>query len=225
MSYSIIYRSLFIKFPNNTYLPFVEYGDNNVYDVLPSGKCGKRSRDWGICGTIFVPTKNMPATEEEMLNNLDRIHQQQIERAKEYNERNPESKWDYAADGKDFGSYMGLKLGSNYASLKQFKNFVKNGCKKAVLFENLKSNSISITIQSSWYLKIDHPDMKSFHHYVETPEQYVSLLKKPQIILEGLISTRLLDFLHLNGLSPAYLQKSPLEGLKKTRIPLKKVGW
>jgi hypothetical protein len=174
MSHSIIYRKLFVKFPNNTYLPFVEYGDSNVYDALPSGKSGRRSRDWGLCGTVFLPTQNVPATEHEMLANLDRIHGQQIQRAETYNKDN-DSPWEY--NGEEFGSWMGLKIGSKYASLKQFKNFVKNGCKNAVLFENLESNGISVVIKSSMFLRTDHPTMEHFFLHV-IADNYLSVLKE-----------------------------------------------
>ena len=41
MSYTILYRSMFVKLRNNKYIPLVEIGSNNCYDSI-----GKRTRSW-----------------------------------------------------------------------------------------------------------------------------------------------------------------------------------
>ena len=48
MSYTIFYRSLFVKTRSNKYLPIIESGDNNVWE------CGnkRRARSWHNCGWI-----------------------------------------------------------------------------------------------------------------------------------------------------------------------------
>ena len=46
MSYSILYRSMFVKLSDGRFIPMMEMGDNNVWDCNYGRGRGRRSRSW-----------------------------------------------------------------------------------------------------------------------------------------------------------------------------------
>ncbi len=45
MSYSIFYRAMFLKMSDGTFIPMIESGDNNVWEV----ERNRRAREWTAC--------------------------------------------------------------------------------------------------------------------------------------------------------------------------------
>lgn len=80
MSYTILYRRLFIKLPSGRYLPLIQYGDNNVYDVNPFTRREVRSRSWEVCD--LGQDGNFPAvTRSEIEAYLEKQKQRAIDKA------------------------------------------------------------------------------------------------------------------------------------------------
>ena len=73
MSYSILYRSMFVKMSNGKYIPMMEMGDNNVWDCSYGRGCAKRSRSWCniniVSGKIFYSHEDLMFDDPNYLEN------------------------------------------------------------------------------------------------------------------------------------------------------------
>ena len=88
MSYTILYRSMFVKLSNGKYIPMMEMGDNNVYEPSYGKGKAKRVRDWSnvnLCkGKKFFD-------EFELFNSLNIWNKNVEEKRTEY--RNSDDDW------------------------------------------------------------------------------------------------------------------------------------
>lgn len=76
MSYTILYRRIFVKMPDDRYLALVESGDNNVYDTDWATGRQKRSRSfdsWHFCQGSVRPKATY--SREEIASWLDHLHE------------------------------------------------------------------------------------------------------------------------------------------------------
>ena len=68
MSYSILYRSMFIKMSDGRFIPMMEMGDNNVWECNYGRGRNRRARSWS---NIRLNKKQKFFTEEEIRNFLE----------------------------------------------------------------------------------------------------------------------------------------------------------
>ena len=68
MSYSILYRSMFIKMSDGRFIPMMEMGDNNVWECNYGHGRNRRVRSWS---NIRLNKKQKFFTEEEIRNFLE----------------------------------------------------------------------------------------------------------------------------------------------------------
>lgn len=129
MSYTILYRRLFVKMPDGTFVALVQSGDNNVYDTdLLTGR-ERRSRSWSswhFCSPSDTPKASYG--EAEILAWLG----QRGENARRQAERSPVT-WE-----KDYGWLAGYALhGRRPATTTwgMFRNFFLAGMRNAVPFD------------------------------------------------------------------------------------------
>lgn len=139
MSYTILYRSMFVKLSDGRFIPMVEMGDNNVYDVMWNGR-QKRSRSWQqwVPGGKF---KQYPVyTKEEIMAGVERMIDAEKYRVGQpyaeyehkegvYTEQEIEKRWGY---------YSGVAIEGqhcNDTSAQQVRNFFLKGFEQAVNFE------------------------------------------------------------------------------------------
>ena len=142
MSYSILYRSMFVKLSDGRFIPMMEMGDNNVYDTTYSGKA-RRSRSWS---NINLNRGQKFFTEDEIKNNL-----------KEWNEafeaqisKDMESSDEWTrkmAQTKDFGYYEAIRVyGKSTTMFKDIKNIIMSGVKNCISVEDaIKKCGLKIT--------------------------------------------------------------------------------
>ena len=128
MSYSILYRSMFVKMSNGKYIPMMEMGDNNVYDAY-----GKRSRSW--CNVNLNHGQKF-FSEGEILDCLETWKRGFEE--KKYRDRNSDDSWcRRMAETDDFGYYEAIRVyGKTLTKFKDFKAIFKSGIKNCISFED-----------------------------------------------------------------------------------------
>ena len=70
MSYTILYRSLFVKLRSGKYLPIVESGDNNVYEYNNR----RRARSWQNDGSLYIfANRHYDLTADEIMAGIENI--------------------------------------------------------------------------------------------------------------------------------------------------------
>lgn len=150
MSYSIYYKHLFLRLSDNSLIPMVEAGDNNVWD----GR--KRSREWQSCH--FGKTIKLSYTEDEILRDLDRIFLDVTENARRHFDDFPQYVPANMTPGKDakerFGYYYGASIygkTSHTTTWGAFRNFFLSAIRNAVPFETYTSHFGGLRFE--WYEK------------------------------------------------------------------------
>ena len=146
MSYTIFYRAMFIKLSNGEYIPMIESGDNNVWDVDRN----RRSRDFSSCRWVHETEeqrKRFSLTEDEIISVARREITSNLER---YVGTEPPlggplyTKEQVLAD---LGYFNGIKIsGHSTTSASQFFNFIKSGLRNATTFEEMRCG-----VRLSWY--------------------------------------------------------------------------
>lgn len=138
MSYTILYRSMFVKMSDGRYIPLVEIGDNNVYDISWNGH-QRRSRDWQQW-VIGKQHDKLAFTKSEIMNEVERVINIEKERVGKpyadyehkdgvYTEQEIEKHWGY---------YSGIAIEGqhcNNTSAQQVRNFFLRGFEQAVTFD------------------------------------------------------------------------------------------
>ncbi len=137
---------MFIKMSDGTYIPLIESGDNNVWDVDRN----RRARNWASCRWIHESEEQrtrFSLTEKEILDSvnleIDRTLQRYVDREPAFGGA-PYTKEDVISD---LGFFNAIKVtGHPTTSAAQFAGFFKSGLKNAVTMEELRSGLIL-----SWY--------------------------------------------------------------------------
>jgi len=168
MSYSILYKRLFIKLPSGRILPLIQAGDNNVYDVKPNGR-EVRSRDWevwAICRENGRPS----VTSEEIADWLNKEH----ERAMLACQRAIQEGYGYGMSAeKNFGYFRSMAIGGRGTAgttWGMFKNFFVDGVKKAIPLEEFVKACGKLRI--TWYHKeADKSEHRSYQGDITTERE------------------------------------------------------
>lgn len=130
MSYSIYFKSMFLRIGNDKYLPMFETAESNVWSA---SNPRQRSKEWGNTKFACIDNKIL-LTKEEILSIPYKIEDKIKEKHSDYN-------------GNNFGYLYGLAVG-NKSTLKttfnDYKNLFKNGLKNAIDFEVLRKFNITI---------------------------------------------------------------------------------
>lgn len=148
MSYTILYRSMFLRMSNGTYIPMVEMGDNNVYESTG----GRRARNWerfpiGDIRKKLSYTKNEILQEIEKM--IDKKKKEYVNTPKNLYDNNPNKKYRTFKDiEKEFGYFSGLAVNGHWenTSANKLRNFFKKGFEQAISFETDK-----IELRLMWY--------------------------------------------------------------------------
>lgn len=161
MSYTILYRSMFVKMSDGRYIPLVEIGDNNVYDISWNGH-QRRSRNWQQW-VIGKQHDKLAFTKSEIMNEVERVINIEKERVGKpyadyehkdgvYTEREIEKHWGY---------YSGIAIEGqhcNNTSAQQVRNFFLRGFEQAVTFDECEE------LRLTWctgYPNFEHCNVKS----------------------------------------------------------------
>ena len=156
MSYSILYRPMFLKVKGNMFIPIYEGGDNNVWTYDNK----RRARSW--YNIRFKGMKSVFCSENELIEILNNIH----EKVKYDNENYSD---------KIFGYYDSVSVygKSPYTtSWGDFLNFYKKGIRNAITVEEAKVLKISITVS---YCDLNN---KHISNNVNTEEELFNMILK-----------------------------------------------
>lgn len=146
MSHTIFYRAMFIKMSDGTYIPLIESGDNNVWDVDRN----RRSRDWCSCRWMHETDeqrRRFSLTEEEILDTARREITSTVE--KYAGEEPPFGGSPYRKEQvlADLGFFNCIRIsGHTTTSASCFFNFIKSGIRNAVTFDEMRC-----PVRLSWY--------------------------------------------------------------------------
>lgn len=166
MSFSLYYKSMFLKVGEDKYLPMFETAESNVWSA---NNPRKRSRDWGNTRFSVVNNKLL-LSEKELLEIPTKIEENIVKKHSDYN-------------SKSFGFYYGLSVGGKSTSkttFNDYKSLFKNGINNAITFDILKTLNISIygyKFEENGYKKFSIKNEDDIIRLVETePNIWFSFL-------------------------------------------------
>ncbi len=137
---------MFIKMSDGTYIPMIESGDNNVYDVDRN----RRSREWCSCRWLHESEeqrKLYSLTEKDILATAQREVDKTIERYVGTKEPFTEAEITKENVLMNLGYFNCIQIsGHSVTSASRFLNFIKSGIRNAVAMDNLRSG-----LRFSWY--------------------------------------------------------------------------
>ena len=146
MSYSILYRSMFVKLSDGRFIPMMEMGDNNVWDGSYGRGRGRRSRSWS---NINLNRGQKFFTKDEIEKSLECWFNESEQ--KRDRDRNSDLDWAReSAEKANFGYYEAIavygKGGTHGTSFKDVRNIVLSGVKNCISVEDaIKKCGLRIT--------------------------------------------------------------------------------
>lgn len=172
MSYTIFYRNLFVKTRDNKYIPIVESGDNNCYEI----DSNRRERSWESVRLTEEPKLSLTAN--EIMAGVERW----VDNAKEYYIGRPIDVFDKTSRPiterdveEGFGNYDGLAIGNanwSKTSAQTVRNFFKRGIKQAVDFKD-------VDLVVWWYAYTEgRKDVKTERRYPKTEDELLEVFEE-----------------------------------------------
>ena len=138
MSYTILYRSMFVRVADNKYIPMVEMGSNNVYEGR--GGNARRCRDWlnwNVDKGGFVFTREEIMADVHAM--IQRYKDRYVNRKKNPYDENCNEYYTFDEVSRDLGWFAGLAVGgrgTSRTSERVLINFFNKGFEQAVDFDN-----------------------------------------------------------------------------------------
>ena len=176
MSYTIMYRSMFVKLNDGRFIPMVEMGDNNVYDWN-----GRRSRSWQQW-VIRKSFKTFPAyTKDEIMAEVERIINNEKTRVGQpyADYEHKEGVYTVQEIEKHWGYYSGIAISGrhcNTTTAQQFRNFFLKGFEQAVTFDE------DVTIDLHWCTEYPHWEHRYVHSEQELRQTWEELKREKRDI-------------------------------------------
>lgn len=136
MSYSILYRSMFVKLSDGRYIPMMEMGDNNVYEPSYGRGKARRARSWS---NINLNNGQKFFTKDEISACLDKWNADvELERERD---RNSDDEWRReSAEKANFGYYDAISVygkGSTWGTtFNDVRNIIMGGIKNCISFDD-----------------------------------------------------------------------------------------
>jgi len=136
MSYSILYRSMFVKVSDGLYIPMMEMGDNNVYECSYGRGKARRARSWS---NINLNNGQKFFTKGQVLSCLDKWNNDVEEERNKY--RNSDDEWcRNAAEKANFGFFDAIavygKGGTWGTTFKDVRNIIMGGFDNYITFND-----------------------------------------------------------------------------------------
>lgn len=135
MSYSILYRSMFVKLSDGRFIPMMEMGDNNVWDCIYGRGRAKRSRSWSKLN--LVSGKNF-YSHEDLVKGLNKWNDECEQKRARDLDSDDDWRINSAKKG-SFGYYEGISVygkDTTNTTFNHVKNIVLSGENMAVSFED-----------------------------------------------------------------------------------------
>ncbi len=171
MSYSILYRHLFVRLSDGTFIPIIESGDNNVWESNT-----RRAREWGSCRWVHEneeQRKRFSLTGEEILDTIRNEINTQVENNLKRNDHEGTS---YTREEilNNLSYYNAIVIsGHRTTTAMQFLNFFKAGIKNAIPLDELGG-----PIRLSWYGEGFKSICEYAHNEAELRYKWDELIKK-----------------------------------------------
>ena len=154
MSYTILYRPMFLKVKGDMFIPIIEKGDNNVWECDNK----RRARDW--CNARYKGMQSVFCSENKLIEILNNIH----EEVKYDNENYSDKKFGYFESVSIYGK-------STYTtSWNDFLNFYKKGIRNAITVEEAKFLKLSIEVS---YKNLNN---EYINNYANTEEELFNMI-------------------------------------------------
>lgn len=149
MSYTIFYRAMFMRMSDGTYIPMIEMGDSNVWDVDRN----RRSREWSSCRWMHESEEQRrlySLAESEILGAAQREVDSRVERYAGTEPAFGGEKYTREDVLSNLGYFNGIHVsGRSITSASNFLNFIKSGIRNAVSWDDLKQTGCSLHL--GWY--------------------------------------------------------------------------
>ena len=164
MSYTILYRSLFVKLRSGKYLPIVESGDNNVYEYNNR----RRARSWQNGGSLYIfSNRHYDLTADEIMAGIENIinddKKRYVGQLTDRYDKECTTRYTEEDVERDYSYFSGLTLsscGNKWASANQIRNFFKRAIENAV-------DADEVDFVVSWYTGYPHCE----NRYPSTEEE------------------------------------------------------
>jgi len=171
MSYSILYRSMFVKMSDGKYIPMYEVGDNNVWECDNK----RRARSWyqADCiakGKVSLTEDEIMAGVENLINSVKNQYVGKV--VEDYNGGDGVRTYTDKEIESRFGYYEGISIygkSTRVTTANQIRNFFKKGIERAVPF-----GEISLNVH--WCVK--YPDYE--RRYPKTEDEFFAAVKEGQ---------------------------------------------
>ena len=154
MSYSILYRSMFVKMNDGRFIPLIESGSNNCWDPYRN----RRSRSWShhyACYLRNEDHKSLPLFEANQLMELVTA---------------------YAGKAMYYGTHVS---GRSETTEQDFINYWKRSINRAKTIDELRAAGILLEIKDCNWCKDDAPHYeRSIHSYEELVEAWQECMDK-----------------------------------------------
>lgn len=171
MSYQILYRSMFVKLNDNKFIPLIETGSNNCYDIMWNGR-ERRERSWHQL-RIQGRHNDFAFTREEIMQEVERwIDDEKEQHANKpkpeyYHDTTPFTEKDIESH---FGYFAGMAIeGRNTGdtTAQQVRNFFLKGFEQAV-----DMAEETPTINLTWNTR--NGEKTEYHHHNATTEKDIT---------------------------------------------------
>ena len=179
MSYTILYDSAFVRLKNNTILPFVLAGCNNVWEANSK----RRARDWQMWLPFAGGSKVIKEDYIETM--LSDWRQSVIDRNNKWVEEYKDNGgWDVYSD-KRFGYFDGVSVYGKSTHTTTWGNvvgFFERGVKNAISFDQFLSiSSIRLRV-STWEKKVNDLGLEYEVVYVKDEKHFLSELERFNLV-------------------------------------------
>lgn len=152
MSYSILYRSLFVKVSNNRFIPLYECGDNNCYEVLWNGRM-RRDRSWSHFMFSYISEDKQRALPFYTSGAIMDMVQKDVKDA----------------------VYCGTKVsGKSCTDEKDIINYWKRAINRARTMEDLCMAGVTLVVKDANYHGSGTPESPSYKKEVANEEELVA---------------------------------------------------
>lgn len=149
MSYSIFYRAMFLKMSDGTFIPMIESGDNNVWEV---GR-NRRAREWTACRWLHESDEQrrlFSLAEKDIIEAAQNEIDKTLERYVGTEPAFGGEKYTREAVLSNLGFFNGIKVyGRSETSAAAFLGFIKSGIRNAVTWDDLAQLGCSVHL--GWY--------------------------------------------------------------------------
>lgn len=171
MSYSILYRSMFVKMSDGKYIPMYEVGDNNVWECDNK----RRVRNWyqADCiakGKVSLTEDEIMAGVENLINSVKNQYVGKV--VEDYNGGDGVRTYTDKEIESRFGYYEGIAIygkSTHVTTAQQVRNFFKAGISNAVSFED-------VSLKVNWCIK--YPEYE--YRYPKTEDEFFAAVKEGQ---------------------------------------------